>query len=165
MQFVQESVLWKVHVNRPYRIETYSDVETRTSADLKERFDTAMHGKNEHEAMVLSLEKDVKQHFCKFVTNVQKVREISQHLDEIALQKNPLTDLQHLDILIETEKMEKKEGFLDRIKYFEGAKKQAQFLNAMKAQGKSPDQNMESSEGQSVWKSIWTTLCGWFQSS
>ena len=155
---------WNVHFNRPYRIETYSDVETRTSADLKERYDKAIHGQNKHEAMVICLEEDVKKRFCKFVANVQKVREISERLDEIALQKNPLSDLQYLEILIEGEHIDKREGYLDRVRYFQEAKQQALFLNAMKAQGKLPDQNMESSEGRSIWRNIWTNLCSWFQS-
>lgn len=153
---------WNVHRNRPFRIERYTVVETRTSEDLKERYDIAMVGKNKHEAMVENLGSDIKKCFCTFSSNVQKVRQITQRLDEIALQKNPLTDLQYLDLLIETEEIEKREGYFDRIKYLQGAKQQAQFLNALKSQGSIPDPNLETINGRTVWKSIWSSLTEWF---
>ena len=150
---------WDCHINRPYRFESYEVIETRTLDNLKERYQKAIDGKNKHEAMVSNLEEEVKIMFCNFIDNVQLVCEIIQRLDEIALRKSPLTDLDYLDILIETEKIDKREGYLERINYFEQAKRPAKFLKALKTQGHLPDPKMESKEGRKIWKKIWKSIC------
>ena len=55
-----------------------------------------------------------------------------QRLDKIALKQSPLTQVQHLDLLIEAEKQEGKPGYQSRIQIYEKAKKEAQILETAK---------------------------------
>ena len=123
---------WDKHVNNPYRFELYDADELRTSEELKDKYQTAMLGKNKVESMVsqincylLTVEDDV-------ITKISEVQRALQRLDKIALKQSPLTQVEHLDLLIEAEKQECKAGYQTRIKIYEKAKEEAKILQKAK---------------------------------
>ena len=127
-----ERCFWQNHVNNPYRFELYKESEERTSEELQEKYKTAMQGKNKVESILsqinyylLTVEDDV-------ISKVDEVQRALQRLDKIALKQSPLTQVQHLDLLIESEKQEGKPGYQSRIKIYEQAKENAQILEQAK---------------------------------
>ena len=127
-----QKCFWQNHVNNPYRFELYTEDEVKTSQELKDKYQTAMQGKNKVEGMVnqincylLAVEDDV-------ITKVSEVQRALQHLDKIALKQSPLTQVEHLDLLIEAEKQEAKPGYNSRIKIYEKAKEDAKILEKAK---------------------------------
>ena len=123
---------WDKHVNNPYRFELYDEDELRTSKELKDKYQTAMLGKNKVESMVnqincylLTVEDDV-------ITKISEVQRALQRLDKIALKQSPLTQVEHFDLLIEAEKQECKAGYQTRIKIYEKAKEEAKILQKAK---------------------------------
>ena len=56
----------------------------------------------------------------------------ARRLDEIALKPNPLTQVEYLELLIESEKRECKPGWKQRLRYIEEAKSQAEILSKVK---------------------------------
>lgn len=95
---------WDKHKNIPYLIECKTVKEKRTSQDLKGKYDEAVSGKSKVEAMLSNLVKVLHNLRIKVLSDMYRVRESLHRLDEIALKPNPLTEVQYIELLIETEK-------------------------------------------------------------
>ena len=63
---------------------------------------------------------------------INQAQQSLHRLDEIALKPNPLSQVQYLELLIESEKNEAKPGWKQRIQYFEEAKRHAIILSRVK---------------------------------
>ena len=123
---------WQNHKNNPYRFELYKENELRTSEELQAKYKTALQGKNKVQDILnqinyslIVVEDDV-------ISKVTEVQRALQRLDKIALKQSPLTQVQHLDLLIEAEKQEGKPGYQGRIEIYKKAKKDAQILEKAK---------------------------------
>ncbi|XP_065894956.1 uncharacterized protein [Dysidea avara] len=66
------------------------------------------------------------------VFKVEELQRGLQRLDKIALKQSPLTQVQHMSLLIEAEKQQANPGFLQRIKIYELAKQEAEILEKAK---------------------------------
>ena len=62
----------------------------------------------------------------------QKAQQILQRLDEIALSPNLLSEVEYIDLLIQSEEMECRDGYKQRIECFRCVRQQAQLLSAVK---------------------------------
>lgn len=134
---------WRRHVNRPYRYEICEEIEKRTSEDLKRRYYTAMSSESSAKDMVANMEDHLKFLERKVLEMAREAKESMQHLDEIALKPTPLTEVEYIDLLIESEKQEAKPGFQQRIKYYENIKQQALIMTKLK------DEMVEGVQGSS----------------
>ena len=123
---------WTDHKNLPYLIEYEKVTETRTSDDLKKKYETAVSGKNKVEGMIEKLEDYLMNVHTTVMKMIVKAQQSLRRLDEIALKPNPLTQLQYLELLIESEKNEAKPGWQKRVQYYEEAKRQAKMLSKVK---------------------------------
>jgi hypothetical protein len=123
---------WDAHVNNDYRLEDYPATETRTSHELKERFDKAVTGKSQVESMIENMNAYLEGVAEDVFSMIQQVQQSLARLDQIALRPDPLTQEEHLELLINSEKRENKPGWQQRVEYYEEAKKQAQFLSKMR---------------------------------
>ena len=63
---------------------------------------------------------------------VQRVQQSINRLDQIALKPNPLTEVDHLNLLIDSEKQQKNPGYQNRIKFYEEAKRNAEIYTKAK---------------------------------
>ena len=59
---------------------------------------------------------------------INQIQRALAHLDSLALKPNPLTQVQHLDFLLESEKQQTRAGYQQRIRFYEQAKQQAIIL-------------------------------------
>ena len=123
---------WKQHVNNQYYFELYDDFETRTSKDLQTRFHSALEGKNKVQAMMKNMDNFLKRVEACVMGMVKDVQRSMEHLDKIALRPNPLTQTEHLELLIQSEKQQAKPGHQQRIQFYEHAKQQALIMKEAK---------------------------------
>ena len=123
---------WQEHSNLPYIFEYETVSETRTSEDLKKRYEVAKSGKNLVEGMIEKLEEDLTEMHNNVLSMMFKAQKSLQRLDEIALKPNPLTQIEYLELLIESEKNEAKPGWKQRVQYYEEAKRQVEILSKVK---------------------------------
>ena len=123
---------WSNHKNLPYIIKYESVVETRTSADLQMKYERAVSGKSKIEGMIEQLEEFLQGVHSGVLTMINKAQQSLRRLDEIALKPNPLTQVQYLELVIESEKNEAKPGWKQRVEYFEEAKRHAEILSKVK---------------------------------
>ena len=123
---------WSEHRNHPYLIEYKLVTETRTVEDLKQKYHKAMQGKATAEKMMRSLEESLQKVHLQVLTMIKQAQHSVRRLDEIALKPNPLTELEYIEVLIESEKRGAKPGYQQRINYYEEAKRQAEMLSKVK---------------------------------
>ena len=62
---------------------------------------------------------------------IDQARTSIERLQQIALKPNHLTEVEYIDILIESEKREAKPRYLDRVKALEGVRKQAEIVSEL----------------------------------
>lgn len=119
---------WDIHRNNDFRFETFSVKVKKSYEELKRKYLLAQIGKEKQTSV---LEK-VRCAFIQLYQNVQKmmndVRCYINKLNEIALRPNPLSDVDYIDLLIESEKNEKKYGWKERIKFFVKMKEEAEII-------------------------------------
>ena len=53
-------------------------------------------------------------------------------MDEIALKPNPLTEIQYIELLIQSEEHEAKDGYQDRVAFYQEAADQAKIMSEAK---------------------------------
>ena len=123
---------WSEHKNRPFVIEYETVTETRTAEDLKKKYHKAVKDKATSEKMMKSIEESLQKVHVEVLTMIKKAQHSLRRLDEIALKHNPLTQVEYLEMLIESEKMEAKPGWKQRVKFLEVAKRHAETLSKVK---------------------------------
>ena len=125
---------WFHHHNNPFYFEVTTATEVTTLSDLKEKYYKAVQGKSQQEAMMVTLESELAKVKSQVRNMVISLRTSINRLDQIALRRNPLTEIDHLNLLIESEKQQKNPGFEGRIKFYEDEKKGAEIFNKIKAE-------------------------------
>ena len=123
---------WSRHVNRPYRFEEYTEEEERTNEDLQQRYGEAVKGKTQMESIVANMEQHLQFLHQKVLEMIQNIRKSLSRLDEIALKANPLTEVEYIELLIQSENDQAKLGYQQRIKCYEDVKEQALLLRRAK---------------------------------
>uniref|UniRef100_A0AAV2KJ24 Fibronectin type-III domain-containing protein n=1 Tax=Knipowitschia caucasica TaxID=637954 RepID=A0AAV2KJ24_KNICA len=119
---------WSDHYNQKYRWEYKEVTETTTAEELKERFLKGTKGKETTESMFTLLKKKY-QLFKQHVSGmVQEATTAINRLGEIALRPNPLSAPDYIDMMIESEKNQKKVGWKQRVKGLEEQKQKAEIL-------------------------------------
>ena len=123
---------WSQHKNTGERFILEHKMETRTHEDLKKKFHNAAEGKAAVEEMLASHQNQLEVAHAKLHEMIEESQQCLTKLDEIALKPNPLTQVEYIELLINSEKQEAKEGWMDRVKYLETTMEQAELLAIMK---------------------------------
>ena len=137
---------WKVHKNTPYRFELYQDYETRTSDELKTRYESAMSSKEQLESVIKEMKKELDTMNMAVLRKMEQARRSVQRLQEIALKPNYLTEVEYIDLIIETEKRECKPRWMDRVKALEGVRQQAEIVTQLMKNPQAQQQDVFSIE-------------------
>jgi len=82
--------------------------------------------------MMNSLEESLQKVHVQVLTKIKQAQKSIRRLDEIALKPNPLTEVDYIEVLIESEKTSANPGWKQRVKYYEEAKRQAEVLSKVK---------------------------------
>ena len=119
---------WDLHVNNPWWFEVVEVPEERTYHELKKRYDEASAEVTRVQTMVDKIESEITEMRVKALEKIDKAQKTLERLDEIALRPNPLSQVDYIDLLIQSEKNEAKEGFLKRIDCLNDLKQKATLL-------------------------------------
>ena len=143
---------WRKHFNNGYTFEFYEEMETRTSQELYERYTEAKTAKDKLEYIIGEMEKELQDLQRVVLYNIRRARECLQHLDEIALKPNPLTEVEYIELLIESEKQQKRSGWKKRIEHFYEVRQQAELLATVKDEETFEQMARESTK--TLWENI-----------
>ena len=157
-----EKCSWKMHKNNPYRFELYQDYQTRTSDVLKKRYVSAVSSKEQLEGVIEGMKKELDALNMAVFRKLEQARRSIEHLQQIALKPNYLTEVEYINLLIESEKREAKPRWLDRVKALEGVRQQAVIVSELMKSPKGRQQNVfcveETAQDKSIWRKILNTF-------
>ena len=120
--------IWNEHKNVPYLFEYTEVEETITYDGLKKKYEEASGAMGKHTTLLDRVKKVFNDLRKKNMELVKNVKECISELQRIALRGNPLSSEEYIDLLIQTERDEKKPGYSKRIEMLEDMKKQAVHL-------------------------------------
>ncbi|XP_036374329.1 uncharacterized protein si:ch73-170d6.2 [Megalops cyprinoides] len=154
---------WSVHFNQKYRWEYEKVKEKRTSAELKAKYEKAYGAKLSAQEIIEKQGEEILQLQKAVLELLDTSSQCLARLKEIALKPNPLSTPEYINLLIEGEKAEAKEGYLLRIKSLEAMKDQAVIISKVaKKKIPLPDDTEVSNEqmegGTMKWKKPKTTF-------
>jgi hypothetical protein len=140
---------WTAHVINSYQFVLYQESETRTSEDMKKRYQRATNYGQIAQEMVEVLKYEFTVIQTKVIDMIDGARKAIQRLEQIALKPNALSVIQYIELLIETEKNEAKLGWQQRIHHLNEAKQKAEIIQKLKNQ-EANDLFADSSEFQAL---------------
>lgn len=115
--------IWSEHKNIPYMFKFFTETVTKTYSDMKGRYEKAMGEKLTKEKYIekLSNDKDVLfEHVSEMMNEMNRCK---TRLKEIAFKPDPLSTVEHIDLMIVSEEKEKQPGHFNRIKMLEELKR------------------------------------------
>lgn len=83
---------------------------------MKKKYEKAKGSKMTHQAFIEGLTRDVENLFDCVKRRMGEMKRCKSRLEIIALRPDPLSTVEHLDLMIQAEEMEKHPGFEQRIK-------------------------------------------------
>ena len=120
---------WTQHKNRPYYYEDYMDSETVTSDELKNKYYDSKSNLDTKTQLLMGAKKDLIDLNIECLNNQDLITKSINKLQQIALNKSVFeSSEEHIDLLIENEKTEHKEGWKTRIEGLELLKQQKKLL-------------------------------------
>ena len=119
---------YRSHENQPYYYEERRVEETRTSEELKQRFNDATERYDHSEKVVSTLKQRISDVKEDILVKVKKSYEIIQQLNEISLNANHMSEMDYISLCIAVEKQEVKPGWRERVHYFESLLRDSQFV-------------------------------------
>ena len=129
---------WSKHVNDAYRFETQYETVEKEYDEIRERFNTAVEGQSQVEAVIKQVENDFRNTNRIVLNFVAEMQRGLKKLSEIALKKDPLQQVDYLNLLIESEKSQAKPGWQDRIKSLQKTRDEAVEINRLGKPGFDP---------------------------
>ncbi|MGH0142646.1 UNVERIFIED_CONTAM: hypothetical protein FKN15_064580 [Acipenser sinensis] len=136
----------------------------RTYEDLKQQYEEAKRKTMNAEEIVKNLEQEFSAVIHQVLDLIKQLSQSLSRLDEIALCSNPLTTLDYIDLLIQSEQREAKPGFKERIQSLHQVREEAVILQKVASGGKLlPGEQEELKQSKlEVVKGIFTDIKGWF---
>lgn len=123
---------WDLHKNLPFRFEVSTERVTRTYDNLKKRYEAATAANAKMTGLVGRLQQEVAQKYRDAHDKICQAQQILERLDEIALRPNPLSEVEYIDLLIQSEEDQAKPGYKKRIKCLQRVRNEAALLSKMK---------------------------------
>ena len=129
---------WKVHVLQDCRYDVYKGTEKRTAIELKARYIRARDSIMRVQDVIKKLEEDLSQKQEDVMNMVREARRCKERLNEIAFKPGKLTEVDYINLLVLTEKIDKKDGYMERIEALEQLKIAAEILSRLSSEGTMP---------------------------
>ena len=119
---------WKDHKNTPYILEHYLSKEVITLEELKKKYDDSKSKIFNKTRILENIKNNIYTLNQECIETQEKITETINRLRQIALNKDILSSEEHIELLIQSEKLERKEGFMQRIEALELMKKQKKLM-------------------------------------
>ena len=137
---------WSKHVNDAYRFETQYVTVEKEYDDIRKRYNTAVEGLSMAEAVIQQVEEDFNNTNRIVLNFVAEMQRGLKKLSEIALKKDPLQQVDYLNLLIDSEKSQAKPGWHDRVKALQKTRDEAIEINRLGKPGFDPWEEYRENE-------------------
>ncbi|XP_045123187.1 uncharacterized protein LOC123511402 [Portunus trituberculatus] len=129
---------WDLHRNMKYRYETQQRKVKKTYSELHEKYEKATEGKLSAEKLVEEINGEFDALQIKVVWMADCVRKSIERLKEIALRPSPMSTVEYVDILIESEKSEARQGWQARVNQLYRVRDEAEQMQKIANDGFDP---------------------------
>lgn len=119
---------WNVHFNQKYRWDYVKEKQMKTVQELKEKYEKASEAKITVQQLIDIQEEEIANLQDVVMSLMDTSSGCIARLKEIALRPNPLSTPEYIDLLIQGEKSEAKEGYLARVQSLETMKAKAEII-------------------------------------
>jgi hypothetical protein len=153
---------WKKHANTPYIFEYIPVKVKRTYKEMKDKYEKATGTVLTQEQIVEKLGKDLHELLLFIEKMMVTIKTCNERLEEIALRPNPLTMTEHIELMIENEKLERKEGFMKRIEILNDFKKKAEISKAAESFSEQPRSTVGAVGNKRDIKTLFSSFKAWF---
>ena len=118
---------WQQHADTPYIFEIASVMVKKILPEKRQKYLETCHVLTLKEASVEKLKNEIREVFHKANILMVELQTCSGKLNETALQISPFMDIgDHIDVLLQNEKLERKEGFMTRTSLLKEMQKRAE---------------------------------------
>ncbi|KAK9538352.1 hypothetical protein VZT92_003527 [Zoarces viviparus] len=138
--------IWNLHFNQTYKWEYVQVKERQTLQEIKDKYKKATEEKMTVQELIERQEEEIAELQDMIVSLMDQSAHSITRLQEIALRPNPLTTPGYIDLLIEGEKSEAKEGYKARIQSLMAMKDKAKIISKVAKRGKLTKTEEELSE-------------------
>uniref|UniRef100_A0A3Q1F9M7 AIG1-type G domain-containing protein n=1 Tax=Acanthochromis polyacanthus TaxID=80966 RepID=A0A3Q1F9M7_9TELE len=121
--------IWRVHFNQTYRWEYVKVKEKQTLKELKHKYEKASQEKMTIQELIQRQEEEIGHLQDVMVGLMDRSAQSITRLQEISLRPNPLTTPEYIDMMIQGEESEAKEGYQARIQSLEAVKERATLIS------------------------------------
>ena len=123
---------WKLHKNNGIKIEPYMKDVITTNKELEAEYHQAIKDEKDKESVLGKMKSQMKQVYLKVGESIREMNQCLTKLKEIALKPDYITDEGYIDLLIQSEEEEAKEGYQKRIKYLQLIRRDIKIIAAAK---------------------------------
>lgn len=123
---------WEKHSNTQYRIRVTEKPKVVTYEDLKRRYYDAKTGKSAKESILSGLRADLATMRALVLGMIGTAHLSLKKLEKIALRPNPLTEVDYIKLLIQSEQQEAKPGWEQRVECLKRFQEEAELMNFVK---------------------------------
>ena len=117
---------FSMHESTTYRLDYVSVKVKKEYENMRKKFEEATGKVLTQEQVIDRLEKELKEASADMEYLMFVVKSCTDKLSTIALRSNPLNMIEYIDLIIENEKLDRKEGYQKRIKVLKGFRKKAE---------------------------------------
>ncbi|KAI6658889.1 hypothetical protein LOD99_10916 [Oopsacas minuta] len=156
---------WEQHKNMQYYFTTNRNTVTKTSDDLKKRYQDATGKVKSANQIILEMVNEFEAVQVVILGITEVLRKSINKLNEIALKPNPLSAAEYISILIESEKSSAEPGWQDRVEHLNGVKVKIESLAAIEKQGFDPfeEYKRKIQEERNNTEGVWCAVAGYLQ--
>jgi hypothetical protein len=104
------------HQHDDYKWDSIQEVETQTLYEVREKYKAAKKQQSNAEEILHGLKEEIERLKSDIFKTMEEITDCSNVLKKIALRGNPLTVMDHVQIIIHNEKRDEKPGYEERIK-------------------------------------------------
>jgi len=112
-----------------YRLIVSQETVTKTSQELRSKYESAKQKKLSHQVLVDAQVEDFQKVQLEVLKNTNLVRKGLKRLAAIALRPDPLSHVDYIDQLIRSEQQGAKPGWKERVSQLEEIRKQAEQMS------------------------------------
>jgi len=123
---------WSSHANQTYRYEYVLEKQKSSSDQLRRKYDRLLEKKLSAQDLIDALEQDLKTIQGDVLHLVKTAAHCIHRLEEIALRPNPCSTPEYIDMMVNAELQEKREGYKERVKSLQHVRQLAELTQKIR---------------------------------
>ncbi|XP_066579133.1 uncharacterized protein LOC136768703 [Amia ocellicauda] len=138
---------WRNHYKHKYKYENCTRKEKRTYYETKAKYEIACSETGTAKNVLTKLQDELAETETVLRNLIDESHRCAARLEEIALKPNPMSVIEYIDLLIDREKQEHKEGFLERVQKLEKSKREAEMTKKIAKKEEIAPEEKEKGKG------------------